>query len=468
MAAVPSDVDEFKGELNLKLTCNPTNFRADNNAVWLAETKLFLEQVEDVVDEDVDTTPPILSRGKYAPSVHLGDEHLENAYLYDLDSMVFTLNEKVHFPLDNLPPFDEWISYIAEDGSAQTCVGPWTPDVYRTVADARVNPVKPLSLEDRADLELYQGVDAAVIQPSAWSGAAPRGLSEAYSLAKIIFTGFISGRYSRITNVSGMFDGFLFEELAKDLLAAASPANSTFTVKFKTVEDWIHQMKARRNPSLRRFLYKDEPEREKRNSFWFRDRLIVLAQSLVEEDHFKSKVGFVIRRAKEKGLQECTALLWSIHHVAVVVVSGEKISHSEVIPVAAAFGRDELKDKFETGLKLIMHYLAPPASEGNGFFGARLPLDVFFRVMEFTDEETSVMLGWTSKALRHEWLKHPWIGPYVVAGPSPDGNGFLAREGRTRRPCKISLSPFNCLAYTDEAAIHDRRRGQGILVISEA
>ncbi len=51
------------------------------------------------------------------------------------------------------------------------------------------------------------------------------------------------------------------------------------------------------------------------NLFWFRGRLIVLVPTLTEEDRFKSEVGLVLRRAKEKGLRECTAILWSIHHV---------------------------------------------------------------------------------------------------------------------------------------------------------
>ncbi len=111
-----------------------------------------------------------------------------------------------------------------------------------------------------------------------------------------------------------------------------------------------------------------------------------------------------------------------------------------------------------------MNYLAPLLRKEIDFL-APACLWTSFSSNDFTDEDTSAALGLASKALRHEWLKHLGLVPYyVVVGPSPVGAGFLAREGKTGRPFKISLFPFDCLAYTDEAAILDRRGGKKYLV----
>ncbi len=141
-------------------------------SAWLAEKKLFLEQIEDVVDDDEDgDLPKVLSRSDYPPSTYyvlIGD--VMYTYLYDLDRMVFTMDEEVHLPLDDLPPFDEWVQYIAADGSGQRCVAPWTPSVYRTLADAWMSRVKRLSSDEMEDLALYEGVNAPeIIHASTWS-----------------------------------------------------------------------------------------------------------------------------------------------------------------------------------------------------------------------------------------------------------------------------------------------------------
>ncbi len=118
---------------------------------------------------------------------------------------------------------------------------------------------------------------------------------------------------------------------------------------------------------------------------------------------------------------------------------------------------DEDKDKFEMVWISSHITLRPPAWEADGSFDSRLPLDVFIRVMDFTDEDTSAMLGLTSKVLRHEWLKHPWVGRYVIIGTMPDGgDGFLALDSESGRPFKIVLSPLKCLAYNDEDAYKKR------------
>ncbi len=198
--------------------------------------------------------------------------------------------------------------------------------------------------------------------------------------------------YAQVNGAHIYFSNNVFEDLAKDLLTAACHGSSTFTLDYKTWCAWT------RNVSLKELR---ASVRKRIDYFWFRDRLISLVRTLEDAEHFKADVGIILRWMKEKGLSELTSILWSIHHVAVLVVSGDKVSHSDPIPVAAALGRD--REKMTEGLKLIMHYLPLRATEGNTSSNRRIPLDVFLRIMDFSDPETKTTLGQTSKILRYAW-----------------------------------------------------------------
>ncbi|KLO07284.1 hypothetical protein SCHPADRAFT_945405 [Schizopora paradoxa] len=432
---------------------------------WLAETKRILEEIKDSVD-DTRRTPDalVLSRSPYAPSISLNRRLYWYSYLYDLDHMVFIVNDWVYFLLDSLPPYDQWVTYIAEDGARSLCILPSTPDSHRILVEERVNSISRLTFSEQADLKRYEGLHPEMIDASSWASEdVPRWLLMAQNLAKTTFTGFVSSRYSVISTISINYDDLVFQDLAMELLTSAAPANSTFSSDSDLVESWIWKHDQKYHPRFahfrNRFGEAHPPKRERCNAFWFRGRLIVLARTLQREDHFKAKVGFVVRRAREKGLSECTALLWSVHHVAVVVVSGEQVFHSKVIPVVAAYGKKgaDSERQFDEGVNLLTHYLYPIAADGGGLSGASLPLDILVRIMELADNKTSTMLEITSKAFRLERLKHPRIGHFVVTGPSPDGEGYLSLFGKTGRAFKITLHPIKCLSRLDKEAIKKRR-----------
>ncbi len=78
----------------------------------------MLQKVENVVDDNADPLglPPELSRTSLTVKLEL---FIEWTYVFDLDLLSFTVNEDLHFRLDNMPPVDEWRSYIAVDGSGR-------------------------------------------------------------------------------------------------------------------------------------------------------------------------------------------------------------------------------------------------------------------------------------------------------------------------------------------------------------
>lgn len=403
------------------------------NTGWLAETRLLLENVTDeIVEDQSDPHPYELSITPYAFKYDpIG--HIDWIYVHDLDQLAFTVDDKIHFRLDNLPSAKEWMRYIAKDGSNIKCIAPWTPDKYR--GEFVAHPIKPLSDDEQKDLEYYNNLPFGVetIHPSTWLKPAPPNLALQEKVSFLAAEGFMTARYSHITNIQRYLNNpVVFEDLAKDVLTAACHGGSMFTLDEQTARTWtcdvIHNPKAY--------------NRKRIDYYWYRDRLICLVPSLDHTDHFKAEVGIVVRWMKESNLSEVTAILWSIRHVAVLVVSGDKVTHSDPIPVAAALGKG--RDKLQEGLKLISHYLPIPIVESDPSFDCRVPLDIIIRIMDVSDYETSAALGQTSKTLRYEWLRHPFFGPYRLF--SCQGEHFNATN-ETGRHVTLRLEPRECLPY---------------------
>lgn len=401
------------------------------------ETRSLLENVTaEVVESKTSNPHPYeLSRTPY-PFRYDPDGDLEWIYVLDLDQLSFTVNDKIHFRLDKLPPAEEWLGYVAFDGSNIECVAPWIPEEYR--ADLVAHPLGPLSEPEQKEMEYYNElasqIEIQTIQPSTWLKPIAPHLVMYEKLALLAAEGFITARYSLITNIHRYFSlPFVFEDLAKDLLTAACHGGSEFTLVEQTARKWTCNVLFNAKPTY---------NRKRIDYYWFRDRLIGLVRTLENADHLKVEIGIILRWMKEKGLRELTAILWSIRHVAVLVVSGDDVAHSDPIPVAKALGGD--REKLYEGLKLIAHYLPMPGVESDAPFVSRLPFDVILRIMDASDSETLAALVRTSKALRYEWLRTPSFGPYRLI--SWQGEHFNATDEGGRH-FNLKLVPRECYKY---------------------
>ncbi len=120
----------------------------------------------------------------------LTNDDIEWTYVYDLDRLSFTVNGSMHFRLDNLPPPDEWLSYIALDGSQEFCVAPWMPEQYR--AELVAYPVRGPSDHERKDMEYYDAMASRIekILPSEWLSPVPENLVIHEKLALLAAEGF--------------------------------------------------------------------------------------------------------------------------------------------------------------------------------------------------------------------------------------------------------------------------------------
>ncbi|KLO08750.1 hypothetical protein SCHPADRAFT_597808 [Schizopora paradoxa] len=369
-------------------------------------------------------------------------------YVYDLDNLLFTVEDSIHFRLDNVPRgADGFDKYIYADGLGMLCRSPLLPADY--IPDTRL--ILPLTPQEAEDKRTFESSMLIRIDASQWMDdiEADRALAASHKITVLVAEGLISGGYSILTSLDWSYDRTI-QRISKEILTAASSGGScsSFTFEHQCMEQWVTED---RDPFY-------TTEHRSCTMFWFRGRLIVLTKVLHNEDRFKATVGLVIRRARAFGSNECVAILWSFDHVAVVVIANNKVSCSEAIPVVAAFGQDEVRLKEALGL--IAHYLPLPCSQGSPSFICRLPLDVVILVMDYADSESAEHLGRTSKALRHEWLRRPRIGPFSILKMSDDDDdGFMAKDQRSSGELvRIRLQPPKCVPYFQYAADLGRKQ----------
>ena len=162
--------------------------------------------------------------------------------------------------------------------------------------------------------------------------------------------------------------------------------------------------------------------------FWYRGCLVLLANHLDVNERFQVYVQAVAARAKAKNRDKCTALLWSIQHVAVVEISGGCVSHSDPIPLLAAYGFNE--EGFISALHLLWHYLPYPrwrivekrtSSQGAGRsnFG-KFSTEVVLKIMAFTDQLHYPKYQFLSHSFFSLWWKQLRLASYTILPGAED------------------------------------------------
>lgn len=331
--------------------------------------------------------------------------------------MAFTIDNEVHFALDNIPrgpASKDWIEYVGLDCTRRNCLLPWTPLEF--VAD--MHPSIPI-LDD--DLIAYNALERSVqsIEPSEWTSS----LSTAQRLAIQVGECVISGFYSTFSNIH-QFEPTdeAFRQPAAFLLSCASPWFAHLTKTNSESEIYAPIV-------LGRSIF-----------HWFRGCLVMFTTLLDRTAHFKASIGRVVSRIMKRGLKStCTALLWSVRHVAVVVVSADgAVSHSAAIPVVAAFGHDD--EAMRQGLALIAHYLQPPVISGEKVHRGKLPMDIMLHI-GLTSGYALNSFRSLSHATRCEWSSLGRIDGMTLLGSSSDSTYFRVHEGGATFEARLSRYP---------------------------
>ncbi|KAH8112903.1 hypothetical protein DFH11DRAFT_390183 [Phellopilus nigrolimitatus] len=422
----------------------------------------------------------------------------EWTYTLDLDLLAFSINDGVHFRLNNIPRGEDgkkWIYYLTSDGYGKRCLRPDTPRKYVVTLVSDVSP----TADGLAHYETFAS-DVNHIREDAW--LAPENmqvLTTGRSVASIIVRGLIMENYCDLSEAC-RYPPYSdhFQAMATLLVCAAAPGSTSLTGEARHREiiysGYLKKV---------RFYFR----RTESVFFRFRGCIILLTDKLESREHLRANVGLAVSHARETGVKSCTVLILSILYVAVAVISVSgpelRVSQSDIYPVLAAYGNDE--EQFSKGLGILTYYLRPHCMEDTSksdppfpprktlfpfelpVSNARkntyvqdpsLPYDILIHIMSLVDSKTYDTFQFVSKVLRREWAAHPRILDYTIAGVAAvnmQTNAYLpdvTLNARTRDGLSTSLAIFctemearafdskrdnkSCLAYPSPYADRER------------
>ena len=330
------------------------------------------------------------------------DLSIEWTYTYDLDNLLFIVDSRAHFSLQGIAgkTGDQWTQFLSKDARGDRCLSLETPleliGKFECIYDLFLggDPIPPV--EDF--------IPTSTIPSATWS----KPLSQHHRRLMLVqVNAMIAETYSFLYMIPDFETSDpVIQNFVIEFLEAIVPNNHAIVVN-------------RRSPTLD--IGRDKAASNQSPWFWYRGCLILLAANLDNNERFQVYVQAVAARAKAKHREKCTALLWSIHHVAVVEISDGSVSCSDPIPLLAAYGFDE--EGFMNALHLLWHYLPYPrwrianeqTSPGAAClnFGT-LPAEIIMKIMGFTDQLHYPKYQFLSRSFFNLWWKRLRVGPHTI------------------------------------------------------
>lgn len=338
-------------------------------------------------------------------------------YIIDLDGLMFTVEDYfAKFRLRNIPRGDDgklWLEYLTMDAFGNYVLVPETPQKYCVRFCGE--DAEPVS---EKDLNLYRTFadDVKIIDESIWmSQALGQTFSPTYIIASTITKALMMAHnhkfreecYRTLTPGEDTF-----YQIAEILLRAASPAGVS-----------LSQTLSVENPSYSCYLGGFDGKFYK-----YRGCTILITKDCSNYERLKANTGLAVAHAQETGTDISTVIIFSIWHVAVVIISGAvsgklRVSRSSLYPFLAKFGFEEL----DKALSLLAQYLRPHCVDGSfskwdasggglsGRINQSLPYDVLVQIMRLVDFKTYDAFALVSKSMRKEWFLRPRICNYTIS-----------------------------------------------------
>ncbi|KLO06163.1 hypothetical protein SCHPADRAFT_946329 [Schizopora paradoxa] len=330
-------------------------------------------------------------------------------YTIDLDRMIYTLDNAIHFDLFRMPRSGEWTRHLAFDGRGHRCLEPGTSaNLGLNHNDLSSSEKESIILRSNA---LYSRDGGRVIvQDMEVEKFNDMASMDAFQECTVqMAKGFMTA-YLQLSDDARFYHPSTadFQTKAAFLLSLIAPGfYSTANRSGDCSVDRDHVFASSTSP---RGTY-----------FWFRRCLVVMASHLDYENHLQAHISDIVKYVRVSGMEECTAIMWSISHVAVIRLdrceAGDIVKHTPVLPALAALRVDD--NALTTTLRILAYHLAPPVFHRDAPLrqsGPSLPLDIIFEIMGYLDEGAYHAMGLVCKALRFQCVAHPIVGPYRLLG----------------------------------------------------
>ncbi|OCB89590.1 hypothetical protein A7U60_g3188 [Sanghuangporus baumii] len=340
----------------------------------------------------------------------------EYEYTVNLDVLTFLVGQGAFFSLRDIPrgtDGDLWRHLLARDFSLDWIFRPDAPNRYRKFP--RDNSPPPIQMDH--GLRLYQRLRhrIKIIDEFTWmSEKQVRDQTASHVLSSAITKALMSSHNGSLqTFRQGTLETERFHVKAELILRATSPAG------FSLGECRRYYRYTSNLPDKILSFLDDIPVK----FYEYRGCVIFLTQRCSSSERLRAHVGLAVEHARLTGRDKCTVIIFSINHVAVVVISDAlsshpEVSHSKLYPLLDSF----YSEQFEKSLGLLAHYLRPHCIDGgvvvSGAGNMRssklLPWDILQQIMQSVDSETYDEFRLVCKGTRSYWYFHPRIDDFTI------------------------------------------------------
>jgi hypothetical protein len=350
------------------------------------------------------------------------DLFIEWTYTIDLDNNAFIIDSKAAFRLDNIPRGTDncgWIKYLALDASGCRCLHPETPLEF--VATAAVALPIASEVDDSSATEFTQ------IESSVWNDTKP---SIRDHLADLVLDGFIAMNFSALSNAD--WGDSAHHSIALWCLQMCIPSTHFLNLAKSQMLPRGFELS---DPFISCMIHRKWSDDARYPVVKFRDCFVRIHPTLDSKKSLQNAVSQIANAMDIKSNPNCKAILFSVSHVAAIVVSNGRVSYTPAIAWLPSWGRD--KATWRSSLRLIRWALsssstgkeASPSTSAEEAIVAddsfsKLPNETVFKIMRYCDQQTYDTFRQVSQTFRKEWEAHPRIDAFTIE--RMDGDIFVA------------------------------------------
>ncbi|KAL5512408.1 hypothetical protein ACEPAG_3400 [Sanghuangporus baumii] len=415
-----SDLRSFGKEVVDEIPSDQAAFETwlqDKRAFFDAEEKrmdqLHREYEAEGQDEEERFYEPYVEKPNRIPYEY---PECDYEYTVNLDMLIFLVGLGACFSLSDIPrgtDGDLWRHLLVRDNSLGWIIRPDAPKIYRKLP--RANSLPPIQMDH--GLRLYQRLKQRIkiIEEFIWmSEKHVRDQSASHVLSSAITKALMSSHNGSLQIFrQGTLETECFQVKAELILRATSPAGFSLSERRRR-----YRYHSNLPENILSFL-DDFPVK----FYEYRGCVIFLTQRCWSSERLQAHVGLAVEHARDTGRDKCTVIIFSINHVAVVVISDAlsshpEVSHTKLYPLLDSF----YSEQFEKSLGLLAHYLRPHCIDGgvivSGSDNMRssklLPWDILQQIMQSVDSETYDEFRLVCKGTRSYWFLHPRIDDFTV------------------------------------------------------
>ncbi|CUA77078.1 hypothetical protein RSOLAG22IIIB_06492 [Rhizoctonia solani] len=438
--ACGAQISEFGQKLANSIPRDPSIFQD-----WVRSIIRMLEEVRAKLEENLwpDGCIPMdyeLIDGRYWTMDH-HHRQIKWTYVIDLDNLMFTVNQVVHFRLDNMPPSNPGLGYYWTDLSK-------TPrECFPVTFHLWPNPL--FDIEERQ--QSYNALNPVILPVREWGVPNCDKFTMAQRFSMALSNYFLRNISTEMHQAYTPKDRRRTGHFCWDLLCAATSGVPLLHYDEQPDERILASRAEGNSPYVLvektgAQEFKSFEPTDAGNYCWVRGCLVTFCVQLSQKGQVEHEILQMVHKMHLDEQAECVGIILSSQRELIVVAIDNglgptrEVRHTPVLDIRPSTGRPgEASD----GLLLLLQLLSPPATipplrlpwrapwpnQPVPLMPQQLSVELVQHIIHYADTETYLTLCKVSKSIRKICLSNPRVGEYTILHKIPQGDlAFAARH----------------------------------------